>query len=56
MVEKTREEEILLELDQAQAPDQADRVAFSTFAKQALRKGETWRGRLIRWIEQQKES
>jgi hypothetical protein len=43
----TRFATILAELDADRAPDIEYRSAFSTGAKIALRKGETWRGRLL---------
>jgi hypothetical protein len=41
---------ILAELDGRGAPDLEYRSAFSTAAKNPLRAGETWRGRLMAWV------
>lgn len=43
---------ILADLDALQALDIDYAKVFSTMQKQGLRRGETWRGRLVRWIEQ----
>jgi hypothetical protein len=42
---------IVAELDALNAPDESYRARFSTFVKKPLRKGETWRDRLIAWSE-----
>lgn len=47
----TRAQAILAELDEAKAPDNAYRVAFSTGSKIPNKRGQTWRGRLVAWIE-----
>ena len=46
--------DILASLDRANAPDEAYREAFSTGAKNPLKPGETWRGRLVKWVEQER--
>ena len=43
---------ILDRLDQEKAPDEAYREAFSTRTKDDLAPGQTWRGELVKWIEQ----
>jgi len=46
--------ETIMELDQATTTPDADyRAAFSTYAKMRLRRGETWRNRLIAWCERE---
>jgi N12 class adenine-specific DNA methylase len=50
----SRPEQILAELDARGAPDADYRAAFSTGTKNALRAGETWRGRLVDWIASEK--
>ena len=47
---QSRHAAILAELDARNAPDIAYREAFSTGAKPALKRGETWRGRLEAWV------
>lgn len=42
-------ESIITELDAVNAPDSEYQKRFSTFVKKPLRKGETWRSRLINW-------
>ena len=49
MTLKQELELIIAELDSANAPDSEYQKRFSTFVKKPLRKGETWRGRLINW-------
>jgi DNA invertase Pin-like site-specific DNA recombinase len=47
---QSRHATILAELDARNAPDADYRAAFSTGAKVALKRGETWRGRLEAWV------
>jgi len=49
MTLKQELELIIAELDSANAPDSEYQKRFSTFVKKPLRKGETWRSRLINW-------
>ena len=42
---------IVAELDALNAPDESYRERFSTFVKKPLRKGETWRDRLVAWAD-----
>ena len=42
----------LAELDARRAPDAEYREMFSTGSKQRLRRGETWRNRLVAWQAQ----
>jgi hypothetical protein len=42
------------ELDRANAPDEAYRDALSTGSKDPLKPGETWRDRLVKWVEQER--
>ena len=43
----------ITELDRLNSGDEAYRQQFSTFTKQRLRKGETWRLRLLLWCERE---
>lgn len=52
----TRAASILTELDGRNAPDIDYKVAFSTGAKASLKRGETWRGRLVEWVNQEHEA
>lgn len=45
----------LLELDEAGAPDSEYRKLFSTASKRPLKRGETWRQRLLGWINHEIE-
>ena len=49
MTLKQELELIITELDSVNAPDSEYKKRFSTFVKKPLRKGETWRSRLINW-------
>lgn len=51
ITELSRAAAILAELDARNAPDIDYRSAFSTGAKNRLRRGETWRGRLEAWVK-----
>lgn len=42
---------ILAELDKQNAPDIEYSKAFSTYSKTPLKKGETWRQRLVNWVK-----
>jgi hypothetical protein len=42
------------ELDRANAPDEAYRDALSTGSKDPLKPGETWRDRLVKWVDQER--
>jgi hypothetical protein len=44
----------LAELDRTNAPDEAYRDALSTGSKDPLKPGETWRSRLVKWVEQER--
>ena len=44
--------EKLASLDNANVSDLTYRSCFSSRAKEGLRRNETWRGRLIKWINQ----
>jgi len=43
--------EMLKELDEAKAPDSEYRACFSSWTRERLKRGETWRDRLVRWAE-----
>ena len=49
----SRAELIYRELSAKNAPDIEYKEAFSTFSKVSLKKGETWKGRLEKWIERE---
>jgi hypothetical protein len=42
------------ELDRINAPDEAYRDALSTGSKDPLKPGETWRDRLVKWVDQER--
>jgi len=42
---------LLAELDARAADDNEYKAAFSTYTKQRLRRGETWRHRLTTWAD-----
>lgn len=50
VAEPSRAAAILAELDARGAPDSEYQTAFSTGAKEPLKPGETWRGRLQAWV------
>jgi hypothetical protein len=50
----SRPAQILAELDARNAPDADYRTAFSTGSKEPLAPGETWRQRLVDWVERTK--
>ena len=51
--EQSRPSAILAELDARGAPDAEYRSAFSTGSKEPLKRGETWRDRLVSWVTQE---
>lgn len=51
----SRPAQILAELDARNAPDADYRAAFSTGSKEPLGPGETWRQRLVDWVERTRE-
>ena len=42
-------------LDQCKSSDETYRELFSSFTKRPLRKGETWRKRLVAWCEREEQ-
>jgi hypothetical protein len=44
---------MITELDRANANDDVFRQAFSSFAREPPRQGQTWRQRLVRWCERE---
>jgi hypothetical protein len=44
---------ILAELHAANSPDEEYRSAFSSFSKVPLKRGQTWRGRLVAMVERE---
>jgi hypothetical protein len=49
----TKAAAMLAELDAVGAPDGDYRAAFSSGSKDRLRPGETWRSRLVSWVERE---
>ncbi len=51
----SRPELILQEFDARKAPDIDYRSAFSTGSKSSLRRGQTWRSRLLEWVNRERQ-